>query len=115
VLRGPQASGIATPTKGVAPRQRWSFTEPHPAEAAELAKAARTASRTGRSCWWLRGIAEASDAFAFLNPEVSHLHDPSLMLGNAEAVTGSEQAIANREPVLLTATYDVDARPQSFS
>jgi single-stranded-DNA-specific exonuclease len=55
-----------------------------------------------------RGIAEASDAFAFLNPDVSHLHDPLLMLGMTEAVARLEQAIANREPVLLYGDYDVD-------
>ena len=105
-VAGPQASGIATPTS-VAPRQRWSFTEPHPAEAAELAKAARLPLVLAELLV-ARGIAEASDAFAFLNPEVSHLHDPSLMLGMPEAVTRLEQAIANREPVLLYGDYDVD-------
>jgi single-stranded-DNA-specific exonuclease len=55
-----------------------------------------------------RGITEAPAAFAFLNPESTHLHDPLLMLGMAAAVARLERAIANREPVLLYGDYDVD-------
>jgi single-stranded-DNA-specific exonuclease len=55
-----------------------------------------------------RGITQASEAFAFLNPELSHLHDPMLVLGMDAAVARLEQAIALREPVLLYGDYDVD-------
>ncbi len=88
-------------------RQRWSFVEPHPAEAAELAQAARLPLVLAELLI-ARGIVDSSDAFAFLNPEVSHLHDPLLMLGMNEAVARLERAIAAREPVLLYGDYDVD-------
>jgi single-stranded-DNA-specific exonuclease len=88
-------------------RQRWSFVEPHPAEAAELAKAARL-PQVLAELLVARGIVESSDAFAFLNPEVAHLHDPLLMLGMNAAVARLERAIAAREPVLLYGDYDVD-------
>jgi len=110
---GVEASGIAAPSalpQGEAPkrpRQRWSFVEPHPAEAAALAQAARLPIVLAELLI-ARGITEASDAFAFLNPEVSHLHDPFLMLGMSEAVARLELAIAAREPVLLYGDYDVD-------
>jgi single-stranded-DNA-specific exonuclease len=55
-----------------------------------------------------RGIAQPSQAFAFLNPEVDQLHDPLLMLGMSEAVARLERAITLREPVLLYGDYDVD-------
>ena len=55
-----------------------------------------------------RGITTAAEAFAFLNPEPAHLHDPFLMLGMATAVDRLERAIAAREPILLYGDYDVD-------
>jgi len=89
------------------PRQRWTLVEPHPAEAAALAKAARLPLVLAELLV-ARGIAEAGQAFAFLNPEITHLHDPLLMLGMTAAVERLEAAIARREPVLLYGDYDVD-------
>ncbi len=88
-------------------RQRWSFAEPHPAEAAELAQAARL-PQVLAELLVARGINLPAEAFAFLNPEVAHLHDPLLMLGMNAAVERLERAIAAREPVLLYGDYDVD-------
>ena len=108
-----EVNGIAAPSASPQrearklPRQRWSFIEPHPAEAAALAKAARLPLVLAELLV-ARGIAEPSDAFAFLNPEVAHLHDPFLMLGMTEAVARLERAIELREPVLLYGDYDVD-------
>jgi single-stranded-DNA-specific exonuclease len=89
------------------PRQRWKFAEPHQDEAAALAKAARL-PQVLAELLVARGVVQSAEAFAFLNPEASHLHDPFLMLGMSEAVARLEQAIANREPVLLYGDYDVD-------
>jgi single-stranded-DNA-specific exonuclease len=88
-------------------RQRWSFAEPHPAGAAELAKAAHLPLVLAELLV-ARGVTQPAEAFAFLNPEVAHLHDPLLMLGMSQAVARLEQAIALREPVLLYGDYDVD-------
>jgi single-stranded-DNA-specific exonuclease len=55
-----------------------------------------------------RGIASASQAFAFLNPDLAHLNDPFLMLGMTAAVERVEQAIAAHQPILLYGDYDVD-------
>jgi single-stranded-DNA-specific exonuclease len=81
--------------------------EPHPAEAAELAKAARLPLVLAELLV-ARGITQPADAFAFLNPEITHLHDPLLMLGMNAAVERLERANAAREPVLLYGDYDVD-------
>jgi single-stranded-DNA-specific exonuclease len=83
------------------------LADPHPAEAAALAQAARLPVVLAELLV-ARGITEAPEAFAFLHPEISHLHDPLLMLGMPEAVARLEQAIAQREPVLLYGDYDVD-------
>jgi single-stranded-DNA-specific exonuclease len=55
-----------------------------------------------------RGITDAAAAFAYLNPEIEHLHDPYLMLGMAVAVERLERAITAKDPVLLYGDYDVD-------
>ncbi|MGD0632382.1 MAG: single-stranded-DNA-specific exonuclease RecJ [Terracidiphilus sp.] len=89
------------------PNQRWVLAEPHPEVAEALAKAARL-PHVLAELLVSRGITEANEAFAFLNPELSHLHDPQLMLGMAEAAARLERAIALGEPVLLYGDYDVD-------
>jgi single-stranded-DNA-specific exonuclease len=89
------------------PRQRWVFAEPHPHEAEALASAAHIPPVLAELLI-ARGINTASDAFAFLNPEVVHLHDPLLMLGMKTAVERVEAAIARKEPILLYGDYDVD-------
>ncbi len=97
----------ARPAARRAPRQRWILAEAHPQEAEALAKAARLPAVLAELLV-SRGIATPDQAFAFLHPDASQLHDPLLMLGMAEAVTRLERAIAAREPVLLYGDYDVD-------
>ena len=89
------------------PIQRWVLAQPHPEAAESLAKAARL-PHVLAELLVSRGITEAGQAFAFLNPELAHLHDPQLMLGMAEAATRLEQAISLGQPVLLYGDYDVD-------
>jgi len=89
------------------PRQRWIVTEPHPDEAAALAQAAHL-PQVIAELLIARGISEPQQAYAFLHPDVTHLHDPFLMLGMTEAANRLEQAIARQEPVLLYGDYDVD-------
>jgi single-stranded-DNA-specific exonuclease len=89
------------------PRQRWVISEPHPKQADALAKAARL-PHVLAELLVSRGITQPLEALAFLKPEFSHLHDPLLMLGMAEAVERLERAILSREPVLLYGDYDVD-------
>jgi single-stranded-DNA-specific exonuclease len=88
-------------------RQRWCFAEPHPVEAAALAKATRL-PQVLAELLLARDVTQPSEAFAFLNPEIAHLHDPLLMMGMNAAVDRLERAIAVREPVLLYGDYDVD-------
>jgi len=89
------------------PRQRWQLADAHPDEAEALSKAARLPLVLAELLI-ARGVTSAAQAFAFLNPEVAHLHDPLLMLGMAPAVARLEQAIAAQQPILLYGDYDVD-------
>jgi single-stranded-DNA-specific exonuclease len=91
----------------MSPPQRWLLAEPHPEESASLAREARLPLVLAELLV-ARGIATAAQAYAFLNPEPAHLHDPFLMLGMAAAVDRLERAIAARETVLLYGDYDVD-------
>jgi single-stranded-DNA-specific exonuclease len=101
----PASSPISHPRLN--PRQVWSLADPHPEEAAALAKAARIPPVLAELLI-ARGIASPSEASAFLNPELAHLHDPFLMSGMTAAVERLERAIAAHEPVLLYGDYDVD-------
>ncbi len=89
------------------PPQRWLFAESHPDQSEVLAREARLPPVLAELLV-TRGITNAAQAFAFLNPEAAHLHDPFLMLGMSTAVDRIERAIAAREPVLLYGDYDVD-------
>jgi single-stranded-DNA-specific exonuclease len=89
------------------PRQRWIVAESHSEQASVLSKAAGL-PHVLAELLVARGITEPQDAAAFLNPETSHLHNPSQMLGMFAAVERVERAIVGRELILLYGDYDVD-------
>ena len=107
----PAASPPLAPLKRAMPPQRWLIAKLHAGQsatlAAELAREARLPPVLAELLV-ARGINTAAEAFAFLNPEPAHLHDPFLMLGMSAAVDRLERAIAAREPILLYGDYDVD-------
>jgi single-stranded-DNA-specific exonuclease len=96
----------ATATRALPP-QRWLLAEPNHELSDSLAREARLPLVLAELLV-ARGITTAAEAFVFLNPEPSHLHDPFLMLGMSAAVERLERAIAAREPILLYGDYDVD-------
>jgi single-stranded-DNA-specific exonuclease len=89
------------------PNQRWVHDVAHPDRAAELAKAAGL-PQVLAELLVSRGITDPQAARAFLDPEPSHLHSPLEMLGMDTAVARLEEAIVERQPVLLYGDYDVD-------
>lgn len=89
------------------PPQRWLMAEPDSEAATALAREARL-PQVLAELLVARGVSNAREAHAFLNPEFTDLHDPFLMLGMQPAVERLERAIAQGEPVLLYGDYDVD-------
>ena len=89
------------------PVQRWVTAELHPQESAALAAAAHLPPVLAELLL-ARGVKNAREAHAFLNPCNTDLHDPFLMLGMGAAVDRIQRAIAQREPILLYGDYDVD-------
>ena len=57
------------------PRQRWIIPQSHTEEAEALAKAARLPLVLAELLV-ARGITQSQEAFNFLNPDSTHLHDP---------------------------------------
>ncbi len=55
-----------------------------------------------------RGCEDVESARQFLNPQLVHLSDPSVIPGMAEAVERVYQAARNQERVLIYGDYDVD-------
>lgn len=104
-IAGTQVGSVAGPRK--LPPDRWILAEQHPQEAEALAKEARLPLVVAELLC-ARGITQAHDAYAFLNPDFAHLHDPRQMLGMQAAVERLERAITAKEPVLLYGDYDVD-------
>ena len=55
-----------------------------------------------------RGIKTFEDAKSFFRPELSHLHDPFLMIDMDLAVSRILGAIENEERIMVFGDYDVD-------
>ncbi|ULC59636.1 single-stranded-DNA-specific exonuclease RecJ [Flaviramulus sp. BrNp1-15] len=55
-----------------------------------------------------RGIKTYEEAKHFFRPSLKHLHDPFLMKDMDKAVVRIEEAIANKENILVYGDYDVD-------
>ena len=55
-----------------------------------------------------RGIVSFDDAKNFFRPKLEHLHDPFLMMDMDIAVKRIDQAISNKENILIYGDYDVD-------
>lgn len=55
-----------------------------------------------------RGVGTFEDARRFFRPDLSALHDPFLMRDMDKAIARIEQAIGNKEKVLIYGDYDVD-------
>jgi len=56
----------------------------------------------------VRGLGEPDEAARFLQPSLSHLHDPFRLTDMAPAVDRTLAAIARREPIAIHGDYDVD-------
>ncbi len=85
----------------------WQVAQPDPERIRELA---RTLNISGILALLLmnRGIQAEAPARKFLNPQLSHLHDPFLMCDLERAVERIREAIERRQRILIYGDYDVD-------
>jgi len=104
---GEQQTEAGGKKKVTRPTQRWHIVETNQDEVTELAREARLPDVLA-TLLVERGIKRADEAFAFLNPEMTDLHDPVRMKGMEAAAERLERAISLHEPVLLYGDYDVD-------
>jgi single-stranded-DNA-specific exonuclease len=87
--------------------KRWIRRRADAGQAAQLA-AALGVSPVIAAVLVARGLADQARARCFLHPSLDQLHDPSLMLGMAEAVARILHAIEMNESILIYGDYDVD-------
>jgi single-stranded-DNA-specific exonuclease len=86
---------------------RWLIRETDNQSVQQLADALRLPPLLCRMLV-LREQREPAQARRFLNPELSHLHDPFLMRGMEDAVRRIFQAVERKEKILIYGDYDVD-------
>ncbi|HEX4022957.1 MAG TPA: single-stranded-DNA-specific exonuclease RecJ [Acidobacteriaceae bacterium] len=100
---------VAAPTSPVAlssPAAHWKVSA-HDAAAENLAQAA-SLPLVIAELLYARGVRTPQDAEAFLSPRLDHLLDPYAMLGMQAAVQRIQQAIAEKQLILIYGDYDVD-------
>jgi single-stranded-DNA-specific exonuclease len=92
-------------------RKHWIYnqngSDTHAVAAAELSRAANLPLIVAELLI-ARGVRTSEDVDHFLHPQLDHLHDPYAMSGMQAAVPRVQQAIQNREPILIYGDYDVD-------
>ena len=87
-------------------RRAWEIAEPF-AGAADLARQAGTAPMVAQMLH-NRGVTDVETARQFLDPKLTHLHDPAL-LANIDAAAGRIlRAVRDGEKITLYGDYDVD-------
>ena len=87
--------------------KRWILRAPETQRAALFANALGV-SPIVASLLLARGCDTTISASSFLKPTPDQLHDPTLMLGMAAAVSRLLRAIDQAEPILIYGDYDVD-------
>jgi single-stranded-DNA-specific exonuclease len=57
---------------------------------------------------WRRGIRDETAGQRFLDPKLTHLHDPALLRGAARAATRIVEAVRAKQDIVVYGDYDVD-------
>lgn len=89
---------------------KWNYVPPTSELQEEALKLSREIGIHPILCKLLieRGIRDKEEAEKFFNPQLSELHDPSLMLDMDIAVDRLNRAIENNERITVYGDYDVD-------
>ena len=86
---------------------RWRVEEPDSGAVRELVESLDLPELTARLLV-NRGIRSPEQAQRFLSPQMSDLHDPSLLPDCSEAVKQIASALENKETIFVHGDYDVD-------
>ncbi|MFV0522811.1 MAG: single-stranded-DNA-specific exonuclease RecJ [Mangrovibacterium sp.] len=86
----------------------WNIKEPADSNVVKHLSAALNVNMVIANLLAQRGVTTFEEARTFFRPKLEHLHDPFLMQDMDKAVTRLEQAIKNKEHVLIYGDYDVD-------
>lgn len=87
--------------------KRWSLKPPaDPAIVEELTHARCTPALA--TLLAQRGVSTPTEAKHFYHPWIEHLHDPFLMKDMDRAVERIDQALREKEPIMVYGDYDVD-------
>ena len=86
---------------------RWIFRNADQSQVNELQQALKLPPAVARLLV-NRGIVTAEEAHSFLNPALSRLHSPYLMLGMKPGIERIRAAIERKETILIYGDYDVD-------
>ena len=87
---------------------RWTLKPKPDTKKVEALQKALQVDKTVAILLLQRGIETYEDAKRFFRPSLDHLHNPFLMKDMDKAVARIEQAIANKENILVYGDYDVD-------
>lgn len=88
--------------------KRWSYKERPPQEDIDYLSKQINVNPYLSSILLQRGIRNFEEAKHFFRPSLDDLHDPFLMQDMAKAVARIQQAIQNKEKILVYGDYDVD-------
>lgn len=90
--------------------RQWIWPSRDPAQEGLEGTIAREAriSRVLARLLWQRGVRDPVAARAFLEPALTHLHDPMLLPDMERAVERLSRAIDEKDAILLYSDYDVD-------
>jgi len=110
---GHPPTAVLSPEKRQRPTERerrWVWPSHDPTREGlelEIAREARISRLLARLLCH-RGVRDPVAARAFLDPALTHLHDPMLLPDMDKAVERLARAIEDRDPILLYSDYDVD-------
>lgn len=89
-------------------QKRWAIASCHNGAAAQKLGEELGIHRVLAELLVNRGVDNFEDARCFFRPDLSLLHDPFLMKDMDKAIARIENAIGNKEKVLIYGDYDVD-------
>lgn len=88
----------------------WNYKTPTPEQEAQIKALADETGSSPVICRMLfdRGIRTGEEARSFFRPQLHDLHDPFLMRDMDKAVERLNEAMGNRERIMVFGDYDVD-------